>query len=45
MQHNLITEDDLLSDIRKNVGLSELKQVKEVIFENSGDISIIPKSS
>ncbi len=45
MQRNLITEDDLLSDVRKNAGLSELKQVKEVIFENSGDISIIPKAS
>jgi uncharacterized membrane protein YcaP (DUF421 family) len=37
------THDDLISEVRKDSGLLTLDEVQEIILENSGEISVIPK--
>jgi len=38
-----ITEEDLLSEVRKDSGLSSLDDVSEVVLEGSGEFSVMPK--
>jgi uncharacterized membrane protein YcaP (DUF421 family) len=40
MRHELITEDELMTQIRKH-GLDDIKQVKEAYMESDGQISIV----
>lgn len=44
MQNLHVTKDDVMSELRKNAGLTQLDQAQEIIFENTGDISVIPQA-
>lgn len=37
-----LTQEDIMSEVRKDAGLTKLKEVKEIFVEDSGEISIIP---
>jgi uncharacterized membrane protein YcaP (DUF421 family) len=42
MKHHF-TIEDIKSEIRKETGIADVAQVDQVILENSGEISVIPK--
>lgn len=44
MKKNFITKKHLLATIRKNSSLTDFKQIDSLIFENDGEISVIPKN-
>lgn len=43
MQRHHLTQDDLLSEVRKKTGLTAFENIDRIFLENSGEISIIPK--
>jgi uncharacterized membrane protein YcaP (DUF421 family) len=45
MRRYHITEEDLLSEIRKDCGLKSFDEVDEILIEGSGEFSVIPKIS
>jgi uncharacterized membrane protein YcaP (DUF421 family) len=45
MRENNISDHDLLEDLRSNGKVEDPKDVKLALFERSGEISVVPKSS
>lgn len=44
MKRYHLTEEDIMSEIRKTAGLVHLKDVHKIFIEDSGEVSVIPKN-
>lgn len=43
MRQMMVSEEDILASARSDQGLESMNQIKHVVLESSGGLSIIPK--
>jgi uncharacterized membrane protein YcaP (DUF421 family) len=43
LRHNAITKQDLMSALRDKIHTDDIREAKQILFENTGEISIIKK--